>query len=871
MRIIDKGDPNAGGFYILQHSGYAGKGWSVDLRGSIGAVRVIDRDDQTGGEGHWKIDTNSPSDINGGQFWITKNPIIRPSMARFATPVIAQKPEGAGTVTPSTAAGACAVLPDGGKITFGAVLDGGWGPDTRLQNLEAKRPRNWGKMPLGTIGISLVADNENEQENLFFPTNAPLVAVNRLGDMDMGSRVFDMGPGFVVDPDRFGRLQSMIWVVKKGPGSSVLAWNLGPSGCEDTDGGYGIDKPFSGSATKEDRVVGEFSAHKQGPLCVGGMTDRHRHGADADGHPINAGHLHLRSFFWFTDAIDGPLHFDGAYEQSTSGPIKMVTHFEWDGAEYRWHSFCQGYTPTDEVPPGKPGDPPPKEPPGEPTGGIPGGGDNGGIPGGIPFTSGGGDQGPLPGFPQGPGNPFDQPNPFGDGGTVGSPGGVPGPFTPDNPSGGFGDAPGGGGTTGSTGGGQGPTPPPSAPPSTDAKSGELINELAKLLQDPNLSEADREYITAIIQDYFANGGSAENLGTILDYYRNKLKSAIVPIVRPFVQGNDQLRYTAFPRECAMPTLMGRPQHFQASTVDFRNWGEPQWFQRHSMDVATPIIGRIEAFGQQVVGGWTYTERPRNGRYLGGTGDGGWCIMPPEIGLEDAGTTFAPAGRSLSTVYFGALTGNYFAAGLPDTTTGGFKTGFRWGKSGNYLNFDAMDTAGALAAQIFRLSTSTDYQAEVQLGLGGLYGSLIGSISESFTTAATGANTLETNLKTLSVTANSLNNVGKGFTFRAGGTFAANSNVKTVRAYYAGTLIAYNDGVTNPNGLDWEIEGEVSQISATVAYATVRMNVGGVKQSAQNTSVAADYTAANTLAVTGQNGVPAASDITENYLTVKGIT
>lgn len=122
---------------------------------------------------------------------------------------------------------------------------------------------------------------------------------------------------------------------------------------------------------------------------------------------------------------------------------------------------------------------------------------------------------------------------------------------------------------------------------------------------------------------------------------------------------------------------------------------------------SPTVGRIDAFGSQTpAGAWNYTQRPgAKGRYEGGTANGGWIILPPEYALEDHASSFARASLPASTTYFAAGPGAYFAAGYPIPTSGGIKSGVRWGISGSYLNFDGMSSAGVATTGV-RIAASS---------------------------------------------------------------------------------------------------------------------------------------------------------------------
>ena len=56
------------GTMMLQHSGYA-KRYPLDMRASLWAVRVTDRQDRDGQYGHWEYDEGSVGDVIGACHW----------------------------------------------------------------------------------------------------------------------------------------------------------------------------------------------------------------------------------------------------------------------------------------------------------------------------------------------------------------------------------------------------------------------------------------------------------------------------------------------------------------------------------------------------------------------------------------------------------------------------------------------------------------------------------------------------------------------------------------------------------------------------------------------------------------------------------
>lgn len=413
MRLADS---RVVGIFPLQHTGYRAKEWDLDLRASIYGVRIIDRLQGPGDVGHWVADEESVGDIHGGQLLKNKKTERETPMWRYATPVrvvggvgerlTATAPVRSGPVVgaavPSGKPGSpgvspfipAAVLAQQRKTevapknrcgTLGGfevqpVRDGDYNPDERLQPLKPRVPskdlmRLWPKFPRGSIGISLIANEENEQIDLFHPTDPRLFSVNWAGDPQMGTPIYDLNEQFEVDKDRGAPLQALTRVVKKPLGkANSIAWQIGPSGCKDVDGGYVFDNAGTPGIAHVSKARGGFL--DVSPTC------KHKIGRDGDGHPISPGHLDIHSLFRENDVKDGPLNVT-FWERGSEQSIKVPVKFGWNNEEEKWDWWTTAsmyFTPVPTQPPTHPG-----------TGGGGGGAGSGGGGGGsAPGTSGGG-------------------------------------------------------------------------------------------------------------------------------------------------------------------------------------------------------------------------------------------------------------------------------------------------------------------------------------------------------------------------------------------------------------------------------------------------------------------------------------------------
>lgn len=380
-RISDSRDPSGIGIPILQHHEFPAKGWSLDLRGGLLAVRVIDRNDtDPDGLGAWLLDADATGDITNALAWpAAKNVPSFGNLTRrqagwsWAWSSVAAVIEGSGTPTQGAAGGGhCAVLADD-QSGMSPVRDARVA-DPRYQPLNLVRPPVWPKFPSGYYGITLAAANEEKQIEFFHPTDPRLIAVNRKGDVAMGSLVCDMDSNFELDPTRQARLQSHLWVIKQPQGcvdfrsQNALAWNLGLSGCEDVRGGLVIDRP-KGSAVgyvapivATDRVIGTMGAYESGPIEVGSDHDKHLIGEDADKHKIMAAHISTDAYFRANVVRDAPLLFETDFVSASQAPVRTHVHLKYDSriphpfvcgprlGMWRWYAESFFYAPPIETP-----------------------------------------------------------------------------------------------------------------------------------------------------------------------------------------------------------------------------------------------------------------------------------------------------------------------------------------------------------------------------------------------------------------------------------------------------------------------------------------------------------------------------------------
>lgn len=157
------------------------------------------------------------------------------------------------------------------------------------------------------------------------------------------------------------------------------------------------------------------------------------------------------------------------------------------------------------------------------------------------------------------------------------------------------------------------------------------------------------------------------------------------------------------REMMLPGVSFRPQRIAAGEYDWRYSSaiSPLDMRERHSDT-TPVTVRMEGYGAQGAGGgWSYAEQPGSSRHRGGTAAGGVAFLPPEIDMSHALESFAPGGVTQSTAHVVAAPGVRWAAGTPDTTSGGAKDGWSWYVDGTDLVFSRLDSSGG-ESELLRL-------------------------------------------------------------------------------------------------------------------------------------------------------------------------
>jgi len=142
------------------------------------------------------------------------------------------------------------------------------------------------------------------------------------------------------------------------------------------------------------------------------------------------------------------------------------------------------------------------------------------------------------------------------------------------------------------------------------------------------------------------------------------------------------------------------------------------------------------------------------------------------------------------------------------------------------------------------------------------------INVDTTEGATSGNTTETDLITYSLPTDSLSTNGDVVKLKAWGTTGANTNTKTIRLYFGGTVIASNDITGAPNNQDWMLEGTIVRTGTDTQESSAHGIMGSTQQTHSHNAHTDNDGAAITLKITGQNAVATANDIIAQGLTVE---
>jgi hypothetical protein len=504
-----------------------------------------------------------------------------------------------------------------------------------------------------------------------------------------------------------GSLNATVGRTGTGGGSNAGTYGAGLT----TDGsGAGEQTPnsfgtFSPTRTGGHAVALMAAMRGYGPIHAGHQADKHNHGVDGDGHPVNSAHVSTGAYFFRDRNYDGPLFFEGDYPFPPSYPLTSKVHLTWN--KIAQHAFAKGprdglwmwfaevpyyspSTPTGGPPPGSPPTTPPGTPPGGPgTPTTPGGPATPGVPPpGVPPPPGGpanpggpatpGAGTPPPGGPPPPGLPAPT-TPWAGPPTWGGPpppggGRIPGgPTTPNggpppDPGGGDDPVPGqrtGGGSDPAqrpAGGGRARPPDPNNPDDPANRGGSPTGSMR--LGSGAVSGNTRRSSTQVVLNQQPGTdpwsgesnripGLVERVGSI-----DSTAVGLYSILHPFHE--------------AFAAIAFRPQLWLSNSPRFETNPQVPAVLVQRDELVRPQVLAMRAWGGQSLasGDYTYVQSPSTSRARGGTANGGVMFMPPRFEMEDyygvnsALSVTATTGANATTSYVLAAPGVVFALGLP---------------------------------------------------------------------------------------------------------------------------------------------------------------------------------------------------------------
>jgi len=155
---------------------------------------------------------------------------------------------------------------------------------------------------------------------------------------------------------------------------------------------------------------------------------------------------------------------------------------------------------------------------------------------------------------------------------------------------------------------------------------------------------------------------------------------------------------------------------------------------------------------------------------------------------------------------------------------------------------------------------------VNAGTGTETAEVCGKIEVSTTSAATIANTIETDLWTWTAPANTMSANGRGLRFTAYGTLGATATAKTIRMYQGGSVISFTTGTTAASAGHWRLTADVIRSGASAqvisGFGIMGPGDGSVVLNTRSVYLGGSHDTTATIAykVTGQNGTANANDI-----------
>lgn len=372
MHVADSRGLN--GFFLpIRHEDYdnppvTARPWDLALRvAHLGCV-VRDRLDSVKNEqtGKYLIELEDVGDFTGSILWPRTTRGLNTIREVFPTQVVAKPKAG----TPNT-----------GLFTFGRggdveahIIRKPWERDDRLKALVTDQPNYLPRPPGGWLGVVVSAQDERNQNELWYSTDPRLCAPDRGGSKDYGSIVCDMR-GDDADTEVAARLQTHERVTHI-EGQYQIAW-MGTE-AKQGKGGFGVwyGKGDGAAQATSPGVANWASWERRGPLHSGHHSnDKHKVGNNAEGEseqPLHIGIGPARGAFYYKNRVEDGRLDHTAYVQGGFTGQPRQTRFGYDFATglHRWWHRDPLIEPPEPPPPPVENPPwqqwPPPIPPGMP-------------------------------------------------------------------------------------------------------------------------------------------------------------------------------------------------------------------------------------------------------------------------------------------------------------------------------------------------------------------------------------------------------------------------------------------------------------------------------------------------------------------------
>lgn len=350
------------GVFPAQHKGHRDQDVAIEWRAQTVFIRVRERLTDVGAKeyGHYKYEPDEDvGDLCGISIWQRnkddEDKTRDRAAARAIWPGVVRTEEELEDKLHSFG---------DGQLPVSTIYDGEWEPDDRLgAAMTFEHPDLEQKYPGGWYGLVTMAQDENDQLDLFFPADPRLVACHTGGSTEYSTWVVDVGLDGKVHETRKGRLHDQFRATENalhmnfafnGKGEPGLGFG---SAFAIGDGAGGQSSVAGGPESYPSRAIIECLSHeRQGPIHPGCTDDRHQVGTTVDGLPINGAHIWTNANYYRNKDEDGPLFFEGEWKSGGAGPIKTVTlAWDKDGLAWKWFGhgdiFSPGDTPDEDIPP----------------------------------------------------------------------------------------------------------------------------------------------------------------------------------------------------------------------------------------------------------------------------------------------------------------------------------------------------------------------------------------------------------------------------------------------------------------------------------------------------------------------------------------